>query len=154
MAGNMTALSDSDGNSLASSFELYATQAPQVERHEQRTTAGWAAEMESTPLLISPNGVDKDDVPFVGGGAKNCFNHGIFADTFNNPTIKTHIEQELRLRNNSMSFHWLRQNFSQVDKMDEFQQAVEPRQRDNQSGARKKLPVFELAIVYQVKIGD
>jgi hypothetical protein len=38
--------------------------------------------------------------------------------------------------------------------MDEFQQAVEPRQRDNQSGARKKLPVFELGFVYQVKIGD
>jgi hypothetical protein len=94
MAGNMTALSDSDGNSLASSFVLCATQAPQVGQREQRTTAGWSAEMESTPLLIRTSGVDKDDVPFVGGGAENCFNHGIFADTFNNPTNKTHIEQD------------------------------------------------------------
>ncbi len=64
--GNKAFLYDLEGTCLASAFEPYPTQYPQIGWHEQRPTDWWKAVVESIKKLVSKSQVNKDDIIGLG----------------------------------------------------------------------------------------
>jgi xylulokinase len=61
-SGNKASLYDIDGNCLATAFVPYVTYYPQVGWHEQSPDDWWNAVVESTQLLLTNSGVDKESI--------------------------------------------------------------------------------------------
>lgn len=97
-----------------------------------------------------------DEILFVGGGAKNRFHLGIFADTFNTRIIKTNIDQDagaLGAAAIAAVGCGLWKNFDKIDEIHKTVEVVEP-DKENNRIYEKLLPVFDLAAEYQAKISD
>jgi xylulokinase len=98
----------------------------------------------------------EDEILFVGGGARNRFYLGIFADVFNTRLLKTNIDQDagaLGAAALAAVGCGLWEDFNRIDEIHKPVEVVEP-VPENTRKYHKLLPVFAMAAEYEAKIGD
>jgi xylulokinase len=97
-----------------------------------------------------------DEILFVGGGAKNRFYLGIFADVFNTRIVKSNIDQDagaLGAAAIAAVGCGLWKDFSRIDEIHKTVELVEPVKENNRK-YEKLLPIFEQAADFQARISD
>lgn len=98
----------------------------------------------------------KDEILFVGGGAKSRFYLGIFADVFNMRILKTNIDQDagaLGAAALAAVGSGLWKDFSHIDDIHKTVETVQPDPENNRI-YEKLIPVFALATASLSKVGD